>query len=437
MVRMALKKKRRHIKGRPCSAQVSPVAQRHRGQPAQRLACHRYSLWPVSTLSDFCELQVLKPLAPSDEPILRISPPFLGLPIDCNRGESRHQALKRDMASSCKRTGDILRHLARKTNVALAAQYLRYGLRYEVQTYRRSSGWTKVEVEATQDCKDALGAIAHILPLNPAPKRDHVSRPRRTTEWQSRVIPGAASGDVTCPEGGTETWRTHVKRFAPRETDLVRAYRTWFGCPGVDSPEEPCGSTRCPRCWDNPGHLVSTEIACHNFYVPTTSIEDLRADGIRGADVKKLGQEQEDDFVLLGASAGDDVQFRRDAGQGSRRPVARILYFFEHKANATGGGEASGGETTTWAVVLEFKSAGIGMELVHDNVTDMAIFSLQRTPHIFPAEEISHVIHMAHQCRKSGPSACSVSAGGVPTWKHVYHGNRNFILNGNFARREG
>lgn len=80
-------------------------------------------------------------------------------------------------------------------------------------------------------------------------------------------------------------------------------------------------------------------------------------------------------------------------------------------------------------MVLQFKSAGIGTGLVHDLVTDMAIFALDKIPHISSAKQISHVMHMAHHCRRSGWLPCSVSAVGVPTWKHVYHSNRNFTLN--------
>lgn len=74
---------------------------------------------------------------------------------------------------------------------------------------------------------------------------------------------------------------------------------------------------------------------------------------------------------------------------------------------------------------------------MHDHVTYMANFALRRTPRIFPADEISHVVHMAHQCRWCRSSPCSVSAVGVLTPKHVLQGNINFTLNGNFARREG
>ena len=359
------------------------------------------------------------------------------MPIDCNRGEERHQSLKRNMASSCRRTAEVVRHLARRTNVALALQYVRDGLVYEARCYRQPHGWETILVTPTQNCKDALDAMADMLPLTPGKKRERVSKPRRSARWQGRVRSGAVVDSVASAQGENDAWKSHVSRFAPRESDLVRAYGTWFGCSADDASGAQCVSNRCPRCWDTPDELHDTDIACHNVYVPRSGIEDLRADGVVGAAVKKFG-EGDDDTFWLGASGGDDVQFRRDPADATRRPIGRVLYFFEHRSNTRVGGPPGQGDLTTWAVVLQFKSVGIGTTLQYDKATDMAIFSMQKTVDLFPATEISHVIHMAHACHRAGMSRCSLSSGtGTSTWQHAYHRNRKFLRNENFRMYEG
>ena len=68
----------------------------------------------------------------------------------------------------------------------------------------------------------------------------------------------------------------------------------------------------------------------------------------------------------------------------------------------------------------------------------MAIFSLQKTVDLFPATEITHIIHMAHACHGAGMSRCSLLSGtGTSTWQHAYHRNRKFLRNENFAMHEG
>ena len=59
------------------------------------------------------------------------------------------------------------------------------------------------------------------------------------------------------------------------------------------------------------------------YYVPTEGIEELPADGVVGAAVRRLGDGG--DTFLLGASGGDNVQFPRDPADASRRPID-LLY---------------------------------------------------------------------------------------------------------------
>lgn len=126
-------------------------------------------------------------------------------------------------------------------------QYLRNRLRPQEDIYWRPSGWGKVKVTAIEDWKDALEAVAHILLLSWAEERDWVARPRHTTAYQGRVTSGVMSGKVTYPQGNVNTWKTHLNRFAPRDTDFVKPYRAWFGCPGGERSWEACGSTRYSR----------------------------------------------------------------------------------------------------------------------------------------------------------------------------------------------
>lgn len=57
---------------------------------------------------------------------------------------------------------------------------------------------------------------------------------------------------------------------------------------------------------------------------------------------------------------------------------------------------------------------------------------------MFLAVEISYVIHMAHQCRRSGSSRCVLSSRTeVITWNRVYYGKKNILLDGKFGKRAG
>lgn len=120
-------------------------------------------------------------------------------------------------------------------------------------------------------------------------------------------------------------------------------------------------------------------------------------------------------IVLLGMPAGYDVNFRRDkeTARGGRR--VECCTSSNTRRTRQGAVKLPKETRTRWTVVLGVKPAGDGTEQVHDNVTDMAIFALQRTTYIVPAGETSHVIQMARQCRRSGPSPSSMSAEGVPT----------------------
>lgn len=48
-----------------------------------------------------------------------------------------------------------------------------------VSAGKPTAGRTRMHVMATQNCRDALNVIAHILPLTPACEREGVLKPRR------------------------------------------------------------------------------------------------------------------------------------------------------------------------------------------------------------------------------------------------------------------
>lgn len=104
-----------------------------------------------------------------------------GVLVDYNMGGRRHISLKRAMTSSRQSPGDILRHLARKTNVVLALQHFHDGFKNKALTSRPPHSWQKVEVIATQGCRDALDVMATTLRERPgmqAPPLDVFQRPR-------------------------------------------------------------------------------------------------------------------------------------------------------------------------------------------------------------------------------------------------------------------
>lgn len=126
---------------------------------------------------------------------------------------------------------------------------------------------------------------------------------------------------------------------------------------------------------------ISTSPA--NFSVPTNRIEDLGAGVIRRADAKKLG------------SAGGKM---RPFGRGRR---------LETRCNFGGmPGMARGRQWVDYGI--SWTTLG----------TQQGVVKLKKG-------------------RRRQGQWSSNSAAGVPTWKHVYHGNRNVILNGNFARCDG
>lgn len=104
------------------------------------------------------------PVCVSDDPCYSASTPGFpaeGIPIDCNRGEIRHPALKRTITSSCHRPSDIPRHLACKTNVALALKAVFKGLMNRAHVNPRA-GWREEGVTPTKEYASVLDAVTHL-----------------------------------------------------------------------------------------------------------------------------------------------------------------------------------------------------------------------------------------------------------------------------------
>lgn len=354
--------------------------------------------------------------------------PAEGIPVDCNCGEARHQALKRAISSGCRRPSDILRRLARKANVALALEAVRQGLVYRADVSDPRAGSREEVVTPTMECIPALDVTAHVLSLSTVHTPKRISKPRRHAKWSGTLGATLPGGLDSNPDN--EGWVDHPRETAPLDGDLLGAYGDSLGCdPG--SSGSLYRSSRCVSCWDTPDLLQHREITFTNFHIRLDSSEETGARPSLRTSVKECGAHG-DGALWQGTWGGDDVDLRRDPRNSPPVPIDRVMYF-DHEMNGVEG--ALRGAIRTWVTVLEYKSGGADAVLEHDRTTKLALLNLAKRPSLFPLTEIERLVHMAYACRAQGVSACALNpSSSSPMWKHNYPDSRHFIRNGLFSR---
>lgn len=277
---------------------------------------------------------------------MRCIPHLVGIPVDCNRGEAKHQELKRTMLTCSGRDGDVLRHFARYVNTSMALKAVKGRSYYLAKVYSQHKGWEDVVIRSSADCAKAM---------------DSASSTQAVGETPPSIVPGAVA--------------------------LEEAYEMWFSCDRQGREDGvSCGSFRCPRCWTVGNEGMSRQIECSNWYAYEDSDSLLPGSvTIRGASFDCL---YSDDVLreVLGEEGGTDVQMARDANRSGQHPLARIMLFFDHTPGIPPPGVRHQDCAVTWAVVLEYVTRGKGQNIETDTATELPIYELKRAPKLYPAD---------------------------------------------------
>jgi len=361
---------------------------------------------------------------------MRCTPRLVGIPVDCNRGEAKHQELKRTMPTCSGRDGDVLRHFVRYANTSMALKAVKGRLFYLARVCIQRDRWRDVVIRPSADCAKAIDILIKVLPLG-EPIRDvrAGTKPHGGRTW-SAILPRGRD-DRRASASGTQAVGETPPSIVPDAVALEEAYETWFSCDrqgGEDGVS--CGSFRCPRCWTVGNEGMSREIECSNWDAYEQNDSPLSgAVTIKGASVDCL---YSDDVLreVLGEDGGTDVQMARDANRSGQHPLARIMLFFNHMPGMPPPGVRHQDCAMTWAVVLEYVTKGRGQNIDPDSATMLPTYELKRTPKLYPADAVAKIVHMTHACTSSGGETCSLGEdeAGRPIWSHN-NSNRAFLHN--------
>lgn len=318
----------------------------------------------------------------------------------------------------------------------MALEALLHGVEYEASVHNPRTGWRRETVKPSRLCTAALRAMSLMLPLASSSSQKGLGVPRRFVEWSARLRGDGAGPCTSSNKPADEQWLSNVQGLAPRREDMLGAYKSWFACGDVASGHGECGEPLCPSCWEDPGQLEGQDLLCHNLYTPSPAADDSRPARVSGADVRRFVS-GEDESLWLRETGGDDVEFRRDPKDATRRPMGRVLYFFTHRPNRAPGSPAYDGEPITWAAILEYKSRGPGLNLAFHSSTPLPLFTLNQTVLFYPAREMTRIVHMAHACTPQGAHPCKMrEENGNPVWIHSWKGSnaRIFMRNEHSGR---
>lgn len=350
--------------------------------------------------------------------------------MDCNRGEAKHQELKRTMLTCSGRDGDVLRHFARYVNTSMALKALKGRSYYLAKVYRRHKGWEDVVIRSSADCAKAMDILDGVLPLGESiPDVPVGTTPHGGRTWSAILRQGrdnrSASASSTLAVGETPP------SIVPGAVALEEAYETWFSCDRQGREDGVrCGSHRCPICWTVGNEGMSRQIKCSNWdaYEDSDSLSSGPVT-IKGASFDCL---YSDDVLreVLGDDGGTDVQMARDANRSGQHPLARIMLFFDHTPGIPPPGVGHHEYAVTWAVVLEYVTRGKGQNIETDTATELPMYELRRTPKLYPADFVTQIVHMTHACTSSGSETCRLgeNEAGRPIWIHN-HSSRIFLHN--------
>ena len=94
---------------------------------------------------------------------MRCTPHLVGISVDCNRGEAKHQELKSTMLTCSGRNGDVLRQFARNVNTCMALKAVKGRVYYLAKVYNQRKGWGDVIIRSSADCAKAIDVLDGVL----------------------------------------------------------------------------------------------------------------------------------------------------------------------------------------------------------------------------------------------------------------------------------
>lgn len=378
---------------------------------------------------------------------------------DASTGEGAHQRSKRVNKSNCGRQAAA--HYVRRFNMDLAVRALKEGIPWKLTRFDRRLKQHVVETARPgPGCSAVLQSLSDVLPggLSSAPLDPSEATPS-TAGQRNGQFPGAARWtsvlwEHNTPGGNAGSWETRLATgpLRPDELTLLQAYKTYFGCGGGAASGE-CEDSRCPDCWITSSSLDEKDIACSRFKHGASHRASSGLGRWKGADVRQAASRTgSTGNWYLGEGCGEDVEFFKkhpfdDAGPVDARhlSLARILYFFDHRANQRSG--ALERPLTSWVLAFDFVTEGAGTSRRVDPVTQHPVMVLRGRgrPVVFPSDAIRRHVHLYHRCPGEdhppadnawvcGPE--SSGPGGAKVWRHKFRlsapgngGCDRFLLN--------
>ena len=192
-----------------------------------------------------------------------------GTPVNCCRGEAKHQELKRTMSTCSGRPRDVLRHLARRANDTLAVRSLEARVPYKARVYRESSHeWESCEVEPSVECASVVATLwgKFRAPHEP-PRHVATGTPRGGRRWRATLkdLDSGPDSDNSSDTGVGGPAEDPRNRFLPARSTLFNAYSEWFGC-GEEVQGVPCyyGDT-CITCGGVGPTDLTSDVECSSW----------------------------------------------------------------------------------------------------------------------------------------------------------------------------
>lgn len=348
-----------------------------------------------------------------------------GIVPNASTGEFAHQQHKRANKSSSNRNAPA--HYARHANTAYAFDALADGIPYRVKKYNKSTKkHGTVTVKAGSGCSRLLQALRRDTSGDVVGVPDIREHGTPAPGVLTGKFPGAArwvaplrKGPHAAVQSGDWRTRASTMRQRPRVDHLLEAYRSFFGCGGIDEPPQPCANSRCPRCWTNPSALDSEEMACSRFKHGAPLKASSGLGRWKGGDIRGQADYEFPDSWAVGEGGGEDVEiWTTPPYDGDRRvdveklTMGRILYFFDHEGNPRGnGGTGDDRPITSWVLVFDYVTSGDGKSRLPDKASDHPTMRLRgrSDPVIYPAEAIRRHVHLYHAC----PCIPQAAGGGV------------------------
>lgn len=352
-------------------------------------------------------------------------------------------------------------------NTAFAMNGLADGVHYNVMKYdyaakkhrevtvRPGPGAVRILNALRESLPGGLGGASDVRTAGQPTAGREAGSHQGSAMWPARLWTRADS-DVRSSNMG---WKEMASssRFRPDGEELLRAYGEQFAC-GRQGGEETCAELRCPDCWI--GETVQDNtIACSRFDHHASAGASSGKGSLKGGDVRHISPTT--DSCFLGDGGGEDVEIWRNrpsqqqqSNHASDVTMAKVLYFFTHRANKRLNADVLG-PPTRWLLAFEYVTAGVGNARYTDVATEHPVLVLRARgrPRVFAAANVKRHIHMYHLCpclrpvnsRGSQVSSqegerrvCGVALGldGAKVWQHDFklavrggRGSDKYLLN--------